>query len=114
MSSESSAGSSGTSPSYYRGKLAAPYLCDALMVNHYDHGWLSVLEARCDTHSDTIVAALADPETGDFHGLYLSDYTIYEDLIVDAEMRVEHDPVVEEDSTLQPADELVAGISGKN
>lgn len=114
MSSGSSAGSSETSPSYYRGKLAAPYLCDALMVNHHEDGWLSVLEARCDTYSDTIVAALADPETEDFHGLYFSDYTIYEELVFDAELLVELDPVVEEDSTPQPADELVTEIVGDN
>ena len=103
------------SPSYYQAELAGPYLCDALLLNHYEQGWLAVLEGQCDTHSDTIVAALGDPMTGEFETLYLSDYTIYEDLIVEADVIDEIDLTLEErDAKLQSADDLVDSISSSN
>ena len=103
------------SPSYYLAELAAPYLCDALLLKHHEQGWLSVLEGQCDTQSDTIVAALGDPVTGEFETLYLSDYTIYEDLIVTADTIAEIDLTLEErDAKLQPADDLVDDVSELN
>ena len=103
------------SPSYYQAELAAPYLCDALLVNHHEQGWLSVLEGHCDTHSDTIVAALGNPVTGGFETLYLSDYTIYEDMIFEAETIDEIDLTDEErEAKLQPADDLVDRVSEHN
>jgi len=100
------------SPSYYRAELAAPYLCDSVLLNHYRHGWLSVLETVCDISDDRVVTALGDPVSKEFETLYRTDYSNFEDMIVEADVITEIGLTLEErDAKLQPADDLVDNVS---